>query len=680
MTRIRSALILALSAGLAACSDDGGTLPAPVVDRIVMTPDSRSVTALGTTFQFEGEAQTSAGVPVAGVTLSWSSSNPSVATVDSDGNTTSAAFGEAIITAEVDGVTAEALFSVRDCTASVALDPGEWVALPVPEAGDCGVILPSGSAGDRYRVAVVSTDTTRSSTAIETVEVEVVPLGAPVAVAASRAPSGASQGLSRSLRVPGLADAARIGEHTSQAHLAMRESEARILGALGNEAVLRQSAAARAPAAQTTLPQTILLDPNTSSCVAADPVEATLVYQDDHLAFYQDSDQAQTDLAVTSTQVQRMAAYYGDHGKPVIDAYFGGVPDTDGNGKVIVFITPEVEFPTAAYVWSGDFFRAEGSQSCAASNEGEYIYFGANVIQGQDDPQNPGWQSLETLVHEMKHVSSLYQSVLRPSGSQYHPSWIEEGTAEIAGNMATRIAWASVGGPAANARVDENDIVDEGFDSGTGDIKPEFFGVAIRMLRTQGFLASQPNGMVITPSGALDDHSVYGSGWTFFRWLGDSYGDASSSVMGDADFFAELNASATPPGVSGVETVVGQTFPRLLEQFAAATMLHSTPSVPTGFDFTGYDFVTAVEVFCFAADNPPCSGSAAGPTGTWPWPVTVDTDGTPSWTLQQATEFAGPIGPAGLRIHDFVSNGTGTGAELQISAPSQFRIVVARIQ
>ncbi|MEK9500164.1 Ig-like domain-containing protein [Gaopeijia maritima] len=684
MTRIRSALVLAFAAGVAACSDGNQTLPAPVVDQIVIAPESGSVTTLGATIAFDAEARTSTGVPVAGLSFDWTSSNTSVATVDANGVATAVGFGEATITAEVDGVSAGAIFSVRDCTASVALAPGEWTALAVPAAGDCGVILPAGSAGDRYRVAVVSTDTTRNGAAVSNVAVDIVPLGTtaltePAAPAAtSAAPSAA---VARALRVRGLGEAARMAEHTALAHDRMRADEARILGALGPDAVLRESTSARSPARQVQNPtQTISLDPNTSSCEATDNVLANLVYFDDRLAFYQDAEQAQTSLAVTAQQAQRMAEFYRDFGEPVIDAYYDGVSDIDNNDRVIVFITPEVVFPTAAFVWSGDFFEANASTGCAASNEGEYIYFSAEVMQLQDDVDGPGWQSLETLVHEMKHVSSLYRSVLRPRGQQYHPSWVEEGTAEIAGNMATRLAWSSVGGPAINARIDDEDIIDTGFDASTGDIKPEFFGVAIRMLRAQGFLASQPNGLVVSPNGALDDHSVYGSGWTFFRWLGDSYGNAASAPMADADLFKSLNATAAMPGVRGLEDELGVPFPRLLERFAAAVMFHATPNAPTGLDFTGYDFPTAIEVFCFAADNPACSGSAPGPTGYWPWPVTTNSDGTPSWTLQQPTEFSGSIGPAGLRIHDFVSNGTGTGAELVISAPAQARIVVARIQ
>jgi hypothetical protein len=374
-----------------------------------------------------------------------------------------------------------------------------------------------------------------------------------------------------------------------------------------------------------------------------------------------------------------MADFYESHAQPVIDAYFDGTPDIDGNGKVIVFVTPVVASGTAAFVWSGDFFTAT---SCPASNEGEYIFFSATLINAQDDPDGPNWQALETLVHEMKHVSSLYNSVNRPLSfsDPYHPSWEEEGAAEIAGNMASRVAWSTVGGPSANETVTEQMIVDAGFEANNGPIKPEFYGIALRMLRTQGFLSSQPNGVVVTPLGAGDDHSVYGSGWTFQRWLGDAYGNGASAPLADANLFKQLNAQETAPGILGLEAVTGTSFPRLMEEFAAAVMFNSTDAPSGPRRLTSYIFTETVEIFCFAADNPPCEGTNPGPTGAWPWPVTTNSDGTPSRGLQEAATYSGKIGNGGLRIHDLVSDGTGSGSELVITAPDQTRIVVVRLR
>lgn len=684
MTRFRPVLLLALAAGLTACSDNGGTTPAPTVDRIVVTPDGSSVTTIGASAQFVAQAQTEAGVPVTGIEFSWTSSNTAVATVDASGQATAVGFGEAQIAASAEGLSAEATFAVRDCNLSVDLQPGQWAAQAVPAEGDCGVILPAGSAGDRYRVAIVRTDSDPLDFDVDDVSLEVVPLGAAVVsqsvVAAAQAPR---QDVSRSvlLDVPGLAEAARIAERTARAHADMRMRERELVRRLGPENVARPGPLLVQAPQPVDLPQTIEIDPTTpTQCTPAGAkVTAVKIWENDRFGFFQDQDQAQTELAVTPAQVQRMAEFFDQFGDPVIDAYYDGIPDIDGNGKVIVFITPVVASGTAAFVWSGDFFT---KASCPASNEGEYIFFSATLIQAQDDPDGPNWQALETLVHEMKHVSSLYNSVNRPLSfaDPYHPSWEEEGGAEIAGNMASRVAWASVGGPSANQTVTEQLIVDTGFEANNGPIKPEFYGIALRMLRAQGFASSQPNGVVVTPLGAGGDHSVYGSGWTFHRWLGDAYGNAASAPLADAPLFKQLNASETAPGIVGLEAVTGTTFPRLMEEFAAAVMFNSTDA-PTGTRrFSSYIFTETIEIFCFAADNPPCEGTNPGPTGAWPWPVTTQSDGTPTRGMQEAATYSGKIGPAGLRIHDFVSNGTGAGAELVVTASGQTRIVVARLR
>ena len=81
--------------------------------------------------------------------------------------------------------------------------------------------------------------------------------------------------------------------------------------------------------------------------------------------------------------------------------------------------------------------------------------------------------------------------------------------------------------------------------------------------------------------------------------------------------------------------------------------------------------------FCFAADNPPCAGTAPGPAGTWPWPVTTTSNGVmsrPFGTLN----FVGPTGPTGLRIHEFVSTGDAN-MIVQVQATQPTRVVVARV-
>ncbi len=678
----RATLPLALFA-LAACGDSG--TPLPDVDRVVVTPEETALGALAETVQFEASALDAAGAPVTGLDFTWSSSDESVATVDATGRATAHAIGEALIRASTSGVTGEGRLVVRECGAPVQLSPGEWTTVDLPGENACGFILPAGSPGDRYRIALVRTTNASDEFDVPTVSLQLRTLAAadaaPAQSAALASPPGGALQAALTLPVSSsqLRQALDLAQRTERHHMALREREAITIDALGADALLPTRTVPLTRVAAVDAPNRIMVDSSTPTlCTpAGTPAPALKVAENDYLAIYQDSAQAaNVTREISVSQAQRMLDYYAAYGKPVIDDYFAGVSDIDSNGKVYVVVHPVVDGNTAAFVWSGDFFpkTRNGEPFCPASNEAEIIFFNYELVQALDDGV---FQALETLVHEVKHVSSLYKSIARSNRvgqSAYHPGWVEEGSAEIAGNMSSRRAWAAVGGPAPNAAVTEQHIRDSGTD-GDG-LRPEFYGVFLRLFRTQGYLASQPNAVVVDPSGAGPEHSIYGSGWFFLRWLGDAYGEAASASYADAPFFREQNDSLSAQGVQGITSLTGASWVELMQEYAVAVMTNGTPTPQPPRAFTSYDFVSAVEVWCFAADNPPCDGIPAGPNGVFPWPVTVQSDGNMARGFTDAT-FSGPIGPSGLRIHEFRSSGT-SNAEILVSAPSGTRVVVLR--
>ena len=363
----------------------------------------------------------------------------------------------------------------------------------------------------------------------------------------------------------------------------------------------------------------------------------------------------------------------------MIEAYFGKPSDIDGNGKVVVFASPVVTGDVAAFVWSGNFFENDPKVqgSCAASNEMELIYFSTELIQAMEG-SSPGYQALETVAHEMKHVVSLYNRIaasIRIGSAQYHPTWVEEGTAEIAGEMSSRIAWAAAGGPAVNAEITRQSFVS------AGSINADNYGVAMKLARAAWYLSSQPNGLIVSPDGAQDGSSVYGSGWLFHRWMGDAFGAAAGAPMRDASFFRALNDSMAAQGTAGIAAQTGRTFVDLLDEFTKTVALHKTATVQPTLNFTTYDLVTAAEIFC-----------TPNPLGVFPWPVTttgtkgdcnatprVAESSNPSASFKTA-DYSGPMGPTGMRVHDFLSNGTGTGAQIQLDLTGTAKLWVVRVK
>ncbi len=658
-------LLLAVAAVLAACGNSTG----PDVVQVTVSPTSASL-VVGATQQFTATANDGSGNPVTGVTVTWASSDAGVASVTDGGLATGTGAGTAAITATISGVAGSSALTV---SAQATCDNAQTVSLSVGgsavyDAADC-IILPSGAAGDRYRVGVTWPTLGESSSLVRQVDLSVTGLGVSAAPEAVAAPSAAAPGSP----IPGLSDeafqrAVRMSRATERLHLALRDREAELVRRIGTKGLLprRRAGATLAPMAAS--PSKLTIDTVTaSSCTtsAAAKTTAVLVHENDDIAVYQDSAQHVT-KPISAGLAQQMTSYYSSYAKDMVESYWGKPSDIDGNGKIILFVSPVANDSIAAFVWAGDFFDSDPTNpdGCAASNEAEIIYFNADLILDMS-ATDPGYQALATVAHEMKHVVGLYDRIAasnRTGTNQFNPSWIEEGTAEISGEMSSRIAWADNGGPSAADAVTAQSIRD------AGGFTQENYGIAINLARTVWFLSSQPNGLVVTPDAATAGSSIYGSGWLFERWLGDSYGNTSHVARGDSAFFRSLTDSATAGGVAGITAKTGKTFETLLDEFYASIMLHGTGAPAPARPFTTYDFVSATSIF----SNP-------NPAGDFPWPITLNGTETPTVSFKTAT-YSGQLGASGIRIHDFLSNGTGTGAQIRVSMPSPGQIIVVRLR
>lgn len=681
MKRNRPA-VAALAALFAACSGGDGPTdpPPPTVSSVTVSPATHTLD-MGATVQFTATAKDASGATVSGQTVTWSSSSTAVASISTSGLATGVAAGSTAITATVGGVAGSAVLTVTQslCAGAktVSLSAGQSASYA---AADC-LMVPSGASGDRYRVAILRPAESGSASDVVTATLKVVGVG--VTGQAAPEPAAAAAAGHRLEDLPGyparnLARSRALAQSRARAHAALFEREARfaeevLRNARGARVVAapRPTLALRAPALAS--PATKTFDVSSGGCSSTPDLKTgKLVWENEDVVFYQDSAQAATDAAPVNL-VQQIGNFFTAHGKPAVEQYFAEVPDIDEDGKLTVLITPVVTDSVAAFVSLLDVFT---KSSCATSNEMDLVYFGLHHIK---DMAEENFQALGTLAHEARHVVTAYHRAVASNMtnvSQYNPTWIEEGTAEIADEMASRFAWASIGGPAVNALIDRQSFVNQ-----AGNFVPENYGVLLHVGRAGGYLSSQPNALVTKPTGGGPLIDVYGSGWTFHRWLGDSHGKAGSAPKADATLFRALNDSLTPGGVAGLAQQTGKPFLTLLDEFVVGNALHGTTAPQGSLGYTTYDFPSAGSVFC----------GIWNPVGDFPFPVTTtgtprDCDGgvaetsNPSKSFSSAT-YSGPIGITGMRIHDFVSNGTGTGAQITVegvAAPG--KIIVVRIR
>ena len=123
------ALAAALALGTTlSCGDDPPSVATPLTDPSVpttlsITPGSVVFTAIGDTARFTARVRDQNGNVITGATVSWASTDPSVASVTASGLARAAADGTATITAVAGGAVDSAGVSVRRHVARVAVSP-----------------------------------------------------------------------------------------------------------------------------------------------------------------------------------------------------------------------------------------------------------------------------------------------------------------------------------------------------------------------------------------------------------------------------------------------------------------------------------------------------------------------------------------------------------------------------
>lgn len=336
-------------------------------------------------------------------------------------------------------------------------------------------------------------------------------------------------------------------------------------------------------------------------------IEAELRKTGDHLIFYQDKEITGTDDEVQNSDLDELFDYYNQHGKAVIDNTFGGLGpsvmaqnfadgprpayDIDDNGRILLLQIPEEKMISGAeaYVSACDRFPTEdnlstsGNLYCTDSNEAEIVF-----MLSPDDYFSKGM-----LVHEAKHISSHGYAIY--GNRAFNDSWIEEGTAEIAMELASRRA----SGLNDNERITYQELRPT-----TSSELLERYGMITVHTRAHGYLEASPEGSLYgTPTSLSENSHYYGASWLFHRYLADRYAE------GDQDsFFLEMNT--TEPGTTTIENSTGRSMPELLDEFLTAIQI-SGQDVWQHSDnrFESYDM----------ADIEEGMASSQGSLGEWPW-------------------------------------------------------------
>jgi hypothetical protein len=269
---------------------------------------------------------------------------------------------------------------------------------------------------------------------------------------------------------------------------------------------------------------------------------------------------------------QKMYGFLASFGDPLgVDSL------TDNNGRVVAVFSKKVnEYQIGSggnllgFVTSCDFYPQtdpDPNYACPTSNEGEYFYaFVPNPGGTRAAYTVDQWKRYVrgTIIHEFKHVVMFVERIVAEADF-FEETWLEEATAQMASELWARsvygfgqrtdIGWD--GGPACDYAA---------VSAGCPD-PVEAIGHHFQFLY-QHYNASESRTII-----SNQDVVIYGSSWSFARWLTDTYDGGD-----EATFLRSLVQQKSDRGVANVRNRTGKSWAELLGLWSMASLADNYPA------------------------------------------------------------------------------------------------------
>ncbi len=255
-----------------------------------------------------------------------------------------------------------------------------------------------------------------------------------------------------------------------------------------------------------------------------------------------------------------------DFGDPLVDD-----AALDNNGRLIAMFSPRVNnyvvngTPNgiAGFVTLCDFLD---TATCPSSNVAEAFY--AIVPDPNDGLDLETWQRIMrgTFIHEVKHIVS-YAWRIYLNSSLLEETWLEESTAQVAAELWARTIYNK--GQGTDIAFDDGPRCDYAPVSATCPDPAE------AILNHFGYLydhynALESKSILDDPLGGTD-LVIYGSSWSFVRWVTDLYGTT------EANFLGSLVQVVDDHGTANISARAGHPFSELLGLWSLASLADNYP-------------------------------------------------------------------------------------------------------
>lgn len=250
---------------------------------------------------------------------------------------------------------------------------------------------------------------------------------------------------------------------------------------------------------------------------------------------------------------------------------------TDNNERVIAIFSKRVnEYQPngggslLGFVTLCDFFPQtdpDPDDACPTSNEGEYFYAIApnpNGLRGKYDLALWKRYARGTMMHELKHVVMYVQRIFLDA-SQAEETWLEEATAQVATELWARKIYGNFG-PRSDIRWQDGPRCDYSSVTATCGDPVE------AIMHPFNFLYNHYN--TLESNSIINNGSqvIYGSSWSFARWVTDQYDGGN-----EGNFLRALVQQQNDRGITNVLNRTGRPWPELLGLFSMASTADNYP-------------------------------------------------------------------------------------------------------
>jgi hypothetical protein len=268
----------------------------------------------------------------------------------------------------------------------------------------------------------------------------------------------------------------------------------------------------------------------------------------------------------TAAQLTAFARLLDRDLHPAAVSAFGAAPDVDGNGRVIVLLTPVVNAMVRAqdcifsgYV-TGFFYPIDEFVRAEHSNRAEVFYGFVPDSAGRYSCAHTEAEVIRTLqatyLHEAQHLISFNAKVLAQGGDP-EDTWLNEGLGQLAEELGSRLFEARYPAPLGRSTLEQLFP-----DSAAPFIAPQMLNAYVYLTRPLEHSVT-----AYERAGSLEER---GATWLFLRWLADQHGEDVPRRL----------VQSTRRGAASVEAAAGESLASLFGDFALAVFTDSLPGLP----------------------------------------------------------------------------------------------------